>query len=96
MTIKEIRSLLISLKPGIQDEFRASDDTDDNTPAMPVTIATTNGESWNFQTGDNSFTGGAYSFRHWHTLTLQRRSNCTELARECVNELRGLVEEEKS
>lgn len=96
MKIKDIRSLLIELKSGIRDEYRASDGPDDNTPAMSVTIATSDGKRWGYQTGDNSYSGACYFFHHWHVLTLQRRSNCTKLAREAVNELLGMVEEEKS
>lgn len=93
ITIKEIRSLLINLKADIADEYRASED--DTIPGMCVTIATTDGCEWTYQTGDNSFTGGCYHYRHWSVISLYRRSNCTELAREVVNELLGLVEEQK-
>lgn len=37
---REIRALLIRLKREIGDEYRASDDPDDNTPGMQVTFAT--------------------------------------------------------
>jgi hypothetical protein len=43
------------------------DDGDDRT-SMQVTIATDNGESWSYQTGDTSYMGGAYGCRHWATL----------------------------
>ena len=65
ITISQIRSLLIELKSQIGDDYRASDDPEDSRPAMSVTIATTDGSAWGYQTGDNSYSGGAYSFRHW-------------------------------
>lgn len=92
---REIRSLLIRLKREIGDDYRCSDDPHDNTPGMPVTVATTDGESWSYQTGDNSYTGGCYSHPHWSLIYLYRRSNCTELAREAVEELLGMVEDAK-
>lgn len=70
-TIAEIRSLLVSLKSDIGDDYRASDDPDDNIPGMCVTIGCTPGHwdkdsfpkewipySWSYQTGDNSFYRG--------------------------------------
>ena len=89
--IKDITALFVSLKKRIGDEYRASDDSDDTTPAMSVTIGANEKGEWNFQTGDNSFSGGAYSFPHWSTVTLQRRSNSTELARDVISELSNLI-----
>lgn len=96
MKIKDIRALLIELKSSVGDDYRASDDPDDTTPGMQVTIATTDGKAWTYQTGDNSYSGSCYHYRHWHVLSLYRRSDCTALAREAVSELLGMVEEEKS
>ena len=96
MKIKQIRQLLIELKNQIRDEYRAFEDDDSDVPSMQITIATTDGKTWGWQTGDNSYTGGAYSFRHWHVLCLERRSNSTALAREAVHELRGMVAESEA
>lgn len=95
MNIKEIRALLFSLKKDICDDYRVSDDPDDDTPGICVTIATTNGKAWDYQTCDNSFTGSAYGFRHWAVISLYRDSNCLELAREAIGELRELIAEAK-
>ena len=92
---REIRSLLIQLKRDICDDYRCTDDPDDNIPGMLVTVATTDGESWSYQTGDNSYTGGCYSHPHWSLIYLYRRSNCAELASSAVGELLGMVEDEK-
>jgi len=89
--IKEIRALLISLKSDICDDYRASDDPDDNTPAICVTIGANEKGEWDYQTGDNSYTGGAYGFPHWAVITLERRSNSTELARDVINQLADLM-----
>ncbi len=85
--IREISSLLVSLKGDICDDYRASDDPDDNTPGMQVTVSTSDMQSWNYQTGDNSYSGGCYGDPHWSVIYLYRRSNCVELAKDAVNEL---------
>lgn len=91
--VREITSLLIALKKDIGDDYRASDDFDDNTPGMQVTVSTDDMQSWNYQTGDNSYSGGCYGNAHWSVIYLYRRSNCKELATYAVNELADSVVE---
>jgi hypothetical protein len=88
----QVTKLLKSLKGDIGDDYRASDDPNDTTPGMCVTIGATpdpeTGDlSWHYQTGDNSFTGGAYGHRNWGVIYLYRRSRCEELASEAVSEI---------
>jgi hypothetical protein len=80
------------LKPQIADEYRCTDDPDDQTPGMLVTIGFTPSTedkacSWHYQTGDNSYTGGAYGHRHWAVIYLYRRSNSRELAKQAADEI---------
>ena len=87
--------LFKALKGDIADEYRASDDPDDNTPGMCVTIGFTPASeeceaSWSYQTGDNSFTGGAYGHPHWAVVSLYRRSNSRELAKDCADQIAEL------
>lgn len=89
--------LLVSLKRDIDDDYRATDDPDDNKPGMCVTIGFTPADeqsgkdaSWNYQTGDNSFTGGAYGHPHWAVIYLYRRSNSRELAEDAANQIAEL------
>jgi hypothetical protein len=93
MTIQEIASLFQSIKADIADDYRA--DEFDEKPGIAITVSTDDGKSWNYQTGDNSFTGSCYGDRHWHTTAVYRDSNCRDLARACVNELRDTVAEER-
>ncbi len=84
--------LFKSLKPSIADDYRCSDDPDDTMPGMTVTIGFTpstedKGCSWHYQTGDNSFSGGAYLHRHWAVISLYRRSNSRELAKQAADEI---------
>jgi hypothetical protein len=81
------------LKSDIADEYRCSDDPDDKTPGMCVTVSTRDMTTWSYQTGDNSFTGSCYGDPHWSVIYLYRRSNCTELAQDAVSELADAVAE---
>jgi len=87
-TQNEWARLLRSLKPDIADEYRASEE--DMLPGMQVTFGVTLGEdgslSWSYQTGDNSYTGGAYGHPVWAVVSLHRRSNSRELAKEAMDE----------
>lgn len=49
--------------------------------------------SWNYQTGDNSYTGGAYGHPEWFTASLTKRSNCKEIADDLINEIHGRIAE---
>lgn len=86
-TVKAIASLLKSLKPYIGDEYRCTDDPDDTTPGMLVTIGASPDGSWHYQTGDNSYSGGAYSHAYWGLVYLHRRTNCREAAKDAIEEI---------
>jgi hypothetical protein len=87
--LAEIRSLLIELKKTIGDDYRADGDCD--YPSMCVTIGADGKGNWRYQTGDNSYTGGAYGYPHWAVITLDRRSNCADLAHDALYQLADLV-----
>lgn len=87
----EVCRLLKSLKSDICDDYRASDEPDDNTPAMQITIGMSFDDSglvksWNYQTGDNSYSGGAYGHRFWGVDSLTRRCNSRETADRLVSQ----------
>ena len=84
----EVYRLLVSLKSDICDDYRASDDPEDNTPGMQVTISSDDSlSSWSYQTGDNSYSGGCYGDPNWGVIYLYRRSNCRELAKDAVDQI---------
>lgn len=90
--VPEWARLLRALKADIGDDYRASDDPDDTTPGMCVTIGATWNEedqtiSWSYQTGDNSYSGGAYGHPAWAMVSLYRRSNSRELAADIANQI---------
>ena len=75
-----IIDLLSKLKNYISDDYRCTDDSEDTDPGMTVTFGIDRAVTkWNYQTGDNSFTGGAYSFPHWAVISLYRNSDPEEM-----------------
>lgn len=91
---KEWRQLVAALKKEIQDDFRAHDDSEDDTPSMLLTVGVTVQDgsiSWGWQTGDNSFTGGAYGHPFWAVVTLTRTCNSKEIANEIADQILELI-----
>lgn len=83
----DMRMLVAALIQDIGDEYRADClDGDDDVPSMCLTIgADANG--WAYQTGDNSFTGGAYSYATWAVVALYRDSVPGDIATDIAREL---------
>jgi hypothetical protein len=89
-------ALVAALIPDIGDEYRASDDPGDETPGMQLTIGFTpatpdKDASWSYQTGDNSFTGGAYGHPHWGVVSLYRDSDAANAAEEIASQISELI-----
>jgi hypothetical protein len=59
--------------------------------AIDLTVAS-DGESWNYQTGDNSFTGGAYGLPHWAVVTFTADSDARDIAEDIICQLEELME----
>lgn len=95
-SIKDLSALLKDLKPTIGDDYRPQgfdyDEEGDGLPGMTVTIGWSEktGE-WAFQTGDNSYTGGAYCYPHWAVVDLYRRSDTRAMARDIRQQLADCV-----
>ena len=90
--VPEWTRLITSLIGDIGDDYRASDDPEDETPGMSVTIgftpeSDTKDCSWHYQTGDNSFSGGAYLHAHWAVVSIYRDSNPKDIAEDIGNQL---------
>lgn len=84
--IKDLVPLIKSIKKQISDDFRAFDE--DEIPGIQLTVGAdmVTGE-WDYQTGDNSYSGGAYHYKDWGVVGIYRNSNCLELARDIQNQL---------
>lgn len=92
--VNQWAALLRLLKRDIADDYRATDDPDDKVPGMLVTFGLDADGEWSYQTGDNSYTGGAYGFPYWGLAYLHRRSNCKELAQHAFNEAAEQIEDQ--
>ena len=88
---RQIALLLESLIPCIEDDFRCTDDPDDDIAGMLVTVGATIDEdgsiSWGYQTGDNSYTGGAYGHPFWGSRGISRTTMGKDAAKEIVEEI---------
>lgn len=90
----ELARLVRSVRANIGPDHRASGDPDDNTPAVSLTVGANREGQWNFQTGDNSFTGGAYGFASWAVVTVTKGENSFAVADEILDELAGALHSE--
>ncbi len=84
--IGELSALVRHVKTYISPEYRA--DEFDEMPGICLTIgwSAESGE-WSYQTGDNSYTGGAYHYPHWAVVSVSRRSNSRDLALDIRSQL---------
>ena len=84
-TIKDLSGLIKAIKPDIDDSYVAEEET---LPGIDLTIGfDPDTSNWNWQTGDNSYTGGAYGYPVWAVTRIYRRSDSRELARELREQL---------
>jgi hypothetical protein len=91
--IKDLAELIKQLKPTIEDYCRSSEfDSEDDLPSVLLTVGwSAELGDWDWQTGDNSYTGGAYLYPTWAVVAVYRRSNSLELARDIRNQLSAAV-----
>src|SRR4051812_21168140 len=79
----QMYALVAQLIPDIEDEYRAEGCEDSDEPSMTLTIGL-NRKGWSYQTGDNSFTGGAYGYADWAVVTLDRECNPDDVAEDII------------
>jgi hypothetical protein len=62
---------------------------DDEDSMLDLTIATNgkDSEDWGFQTGDNSYSGACYFYRHWAVGYIDDQTNAEHLALELLDQL---------
>lgn len=87
-SIAALSALIRSIKPKICDDYV---ECEGDTPSICLTIGH-NPESgeWSYQTGDNSYIGGAYGYPNWAVDYVTRRCDSRQLARDLIDELREL------
>mgnify|MGYP000474689750 CR=1 FL=1 len=86
---RDLRELVLSVKGEIDDDCLAFEE--DDKPGIQLTVGCDEKGDWNFQTGDNSCSGGAYGFPHWAVVGVYRKSNCTEVAQDLLDQLHDLI-----
>jgi hypothetical protein len=90
-----LADLIAELQPTIGDEYRAYDDCDDGEPSMLLTIGV-DGTDWSYQTGDTSFSGGAYGYANWGSVAVTRDSDAMTLAADLLSDLESSVDDEET
>ena len=88
-TIKVLAKLVSGIKSTIADDYRAFEDSDE--PSIQLTVGIDEAGDWDYQTGDNSYSGAAYHYPHWAVTAVYRNSNCREVAKEIQGELANLM-----
>jgi hypothetical protein len=92
-TVKELAALVRAVKRDIDTDCYA--DEEDAHAGGPNGISLTVGwqedGGWSYQTGDNSFTGGAYGYPHWSVVGVYRGSNSRDVARDIRSQLADLA-----
>ena len=91
-TVGSLSALVRAIKrAGIDAIYRASDDPEDNTPGVSLTVGWVPSGAWSYQTGDNCYTGGAYGYPHWAVVSVYRRGSSLEIARDIRAQLLGCL-----
>ena len=85
-TIKSITALVKAVKLDIADDYRAFEE--DDLPGIQLTIGVdVDTGDWSFQTGDNSYSGGAYGYAYWGVTGVYRCSNSRDVAKDLLNQI---------
>lgn len=85
---RDVAQLVRAVRADISPEYRAFED--DDCPGIQLTIGT-DGKDWTYQTGDNSFMGGAYQYPHWAVVAVYRSSNSYHVADEVIQQIDDLL-----
>ena len=87
--IKDLYEIVKCVKKSISDEYRAYEE--DEEPGILLTVGyDPEKDDWSYQTGDNSFMGAAYHYPHWGVVGVYKNSNCREVAKEAINQIKEL------
>ncbi len=81
----DLKKLVKAVKAEIDDDYRASEDDDE--PGIQLTVGWDGVTDWSFQTGDNSYTGGAYGYPHWAVVSVYRDADSGSIASEIQEQL---------
>jgi len=91
--VKEDLKKLIELnledwKSYIQEDCDCDYDCDCECQSNTLTVGLpANGNEWSYQTGDNSFTGGAYSFQYWAVVWFDKETTIEDLYSDLIEDI---------
>jgi len=84
--IKDLLPLIKNVKSHIADDYRAFEG--DDIPGIQLTVGwNQDSGEWDYQTGDNSYSGAAYHYPTWGVVGVYPRSNALEIARDIRQQL---------
>lgn len=89
----EFKRQLIAIKKSVHwSDFNVGGDCADPDSSEPGFLTVTFGANaeltdWNYQTGDNSYSGGAYGFPYWGLCYIRPRTNSREAAKEAMDDI---------
>ena len=85
-SIKDVAALVRHVKAQIPlaDPDYIADEEDKPGIDLTIGVNTLTGE-WSWQSGDNSYTGGAYGYRDWGVTRVYRATNSRDCARDLIN-----------
>lgn len=90
----DLIELIKNIIPSIEDNFRCTDDYDDDTPGIQITIAIDDDcDDWVYQTGDNSYSGACYGKSYWGIGYIYRDSNPEEVADAIIEDLASVIDD---
>lgn len=88
--ITDVTGLVESIKEDISDDYQAFEFDDE--PRIQLTVAINNESDiidcdYAWQTGDNCYTGAAYSRRHWAVTGVYRNTSAYDAAHDLLEQL---------
>ena len=78
---EEFRTLLTEIIQSLRSEF------DNSNGYMELTIGMNENGNWNYQTGDNSFSGGAYGFPVWGVTTIDKDTDIVSVIDDLIDQI---------
>ena len=98
----EVFNLIVYAKENIEeDESCEQDDNDDpdieNANYNTITVGMDKDGNWGWQSGDNSYSGGAYGYRHWGVADyITKDSDINEHVQNIIGQLEDCLSQDDS
>jgi hypothetical protein len=90
--LRALARLVAAIKRDIRPDYRVYGDSEDDSPGIQLTIGWKPAGKWSYQTGDNSYTGGAYGYPHWAVIGVYRDTVSMSAARDIRHQLSILAD----